>query len=556
MNEELLTRANAWLEVDPDPETSAELADLIAGPRDELERRFGPRLEFGTAGLRGALGAGPTRMNRVLVRTAAAGVVEALKASDCLTGPVVIGCDARTNSDVFALDSARVMAARGAKIILLPKELPTPVLAFAVRHFDAAAGVMVTASHNPPADNGYKVYWGDGAQIVEPTDALISANIDSVGLLSDLDLADENDPLIQRVDDEVLAVYLDTIINGSVLGPRPKAKLRIVYTAMHGVGGATMQRLWTQAGFDPLLEVAEQFLPDPAFPTVPFPNPEEPGAMDLSIELAKAQKADLVIANDPDADRLAVAIPLADSPGWRALSGNEIGWLLSNYLLANGSGENRLVATTIVSSTMLSSIADSYNVHSTRTLTGFKWIVRPGLADPSKNFVFGYEEAIGFACNKAVRDKDGVSAALTFAQLTSELLDEGRTIEDALDDLARAHGVHLTDQISLRFDGQGAQTILSNLMERLRSQRPTEVAGEPILDWLDHLEPNDLPATNAVTISTKSLRIVIRPSGTEPKLKIYLEARQAVHSGLVSARKIANEQIQAAGTQMRKIFAS
>ncbi len=549
--------ARAWLHVDPDPATRSELEELMAGPPDELERRFAGRLAFGTAGLRGELGAGPTRMNRVLVRSAAAGVVEALKASNALKRPIVIGCDARTNSDVFAADSARVMAARGATVVLLPPQLPTPVLAFAVRHLNASAGIMVTASHNPPADNGYKVYWGDGAQIVQPIDELIAGHIDQVGLISETELAAANDPRISQAGDEVLAAYLKQTVAASVQGSVPsRPDLRVVYSAMHGVGGATLARLWSSAGFDAFMPVPEQFMPDPRFPTVHFPNPEEPGAMDLALALAKLEQAELIIANDPDADRLAIAIPPRnpDEGDWRVLSGNEIGWLLAEYLLTHSEGRERLVVTTIVSSAMLTRIAAQHSVHSARTLTGFKWIVRPGLSDPTKRFVFGYEEAIGYACGSLVRDKDGISGALIFAQLLGELLSNGRSVHHALDDLAIQHGVHVTDQVSLRFDGEDAQSTLDAMMQSLRADPPENLADQAVSSWIDHLTEGELPPTNAVTFTTSTMRVVVRPSGTEPKLKIYLESVQPRSADLDGSRKAAKAEMQQSVREMLALF--
>ncbi|MFV1989856.1 MAG: phospho-sugar mutase [Acidimicrobiales bacterium] len=555
MSDELQNAARNWLRVDPDPTTRAELEALITGPTNELESRFTGRLAFGTAGLRGELGAGPLRMNRVLVRSAAAGVVDALKAAGSLEGPIVIGCDARTNSDVFAHDSARVIAARGAEVVLLPPQLPTPVLAYAVRYLNASAGIMVTASHNPPRDNGYKVYWGDGAQIVEPIDALIASHIDEAGLLTETDLVALDDASISQAGDEVLSSYLSRVVEESVQGSEPvRPDLKVVYSAMHGVGGQTLARLWALAGLRPFVPVEAQFEPDPLFPTVPFPNPEEPGAMDLALTLARETEAALVIANDPDADRLAIAIPPIDNEGWRVLTGNEIGWLLSDYLLTHSQGAERLVTTTIVSSTMLTRIAAQHSVHSARTLTGFKWIVRPALQDPDKNFIFGYEEAIGYACGDLVRDKDGVSGALIFAQMVGDLTSRGLTVHDALDELAQAHGVHITDLVALRFDGDNAQTKLNDLMHRLRSDPPKGLANGTLTSWTDHAEGGELPATNAITFTTETMRGVVRPSGTEPKLKIYLESVQPSSNGLEQARFAAEDQMRLAISEMLALF--
>ncbi|HSL56916.1 MAG TPA: phospho-sugar mutase [Acidimicrobiales bacterium] len=443
----LVDAVAAWHAADPDPDTRAEVERLVAdGDLTGLRDRFGSRLSFGTAGLRGALGAGPNRMNRLVVRQAAAGLVAHV-------GPgarVVVGYDARHRSDDFALDTARVVAAAGGTALVLPRPLPTPVVAFAVRQLGADAGVMVTASHNPPADNGYKVYLGDGAQIVPPADAEISARI-LAAAEGPIALAAEDDPAIVHLGDEVLDAYL--VMAAACATPGGPRRADLVYTAMHGVGRDVVHAALRRAGFAHPHDVVAQAEPDPDFSTVAFPNPEEPGALDLSLALAVEVGADAVLANDPDADRLGVAVPDAAAPGgWRALTGNEIGALLADHLLARSTGADRLVVTTIVSSRLLQAQAAAAGVRYAETLTGFKWIVRPGLADPSARFLFGYEEALGYAVSADVRDKDGVTAAVVFAELVAGLRAEGRTVIDRLDDLARRHGLHATDTWSIRFD--------------------------------------------------------------------------------------------------------
>jgi phosphomannomutase len=389
--EDLRQQVEAWIAADPDEGTSRELRSLLAaGDVDGLAERFDGPLEFGTAGLRGRLGAGPHRMNRLVVRQAAAGLAAYLGSGST----VVIGHDARHKSLRFAEDTARVLAAAGCRAIVLPRALPTPVLAFAVRHFGADGGVMVTASHNPPADNGYKVFLADGAQIVPPHDTVISEHI-AVAATRDIRSATASDARIERVDESVVDEYLAMVERCRL--DRDVAPLDVVYTALHGVGRDVLVAALERSGLRTPLVVAAQAEPDPDFPTVDFPNPEEAGALNLALEMARDTDADLVIANDPDADRLGVAVPTPD--GWRPLTGNEIGILLADHVLCHTSGENRLVVTTIVSSRMLSAMAERHGVRYAETLTGFKWIVRPGLEDPTSHFVMGYEEALGYSVN-------------------------------------------------------------------------------------------------------------------------------------------------------------
>jgi len=518
----LLDRAKAWLADDPDPDTRTALDRLLdaAGSGDEgaaaeLLDAFAGRLEFGTAGLRGALGPGPNRMNRAVVTRAAAGLAAHLRT---LHGTahlsVVVGYDARHKSDAFARDTAEAMEGAGIHALVLPRPLPTPVLAFAIRHLGCAAGVMVTASHNPPQDNGYKVYLGDGTQIVPPSDAEISACIDAVGAVADV----PRGAGWERLDDGVLSAYLAAV--ASLIPADAPREVSIAYTPMHGVGGDVVLRALEAAGYPAPRVVAAQFRPDPDFPTVSFPNPEEPGAMDLALEEGVESDADVVIANDPDADRCAVAVPTRDrgahgGPAYRMLRGDEVGWLLGWWLHQRGA--RGVYANSIVSSSLLARMAASYGLEHSETLTGFKWIGRvPGLA-------FGYEEALGYCVDPAqVADKDGVSAALRVVEMVAVLRAAGRTVHDVLDDLAIEHGLHATDQLSVRVDDVA---LISGAMARLRAAPPESVAGldvESVEDLEDGLD--GLPPTDGVRLRlAEHTRVIVRPSGTEPKLKCYLE---------------------------------
>ncbi|MFN8148391.1 MAG: phospho-sugar mutase [Candidatus Nanopelagicales bacterium] len=514
---DLLDRARAWLDDDPDPDTRTQLDRLLdaAGSGDEgaaaeLHDCFDGRLEFGTAGLRGALGPGPNRMNRAVVTRAAAGLAAYLGPG----GTVVVGYDARHKSDAFARDTAEVMEGAGLHAVVLPRPLPTPVLAFAIRHVGAVAGVMVTASHNPPQDNGYKVYLGDGSQIVPPADAEISAAIDAVGAVSQVPRGDGWETL----DDAVLDAYVAT--DAALVPADAPRDVTVAYTPMHGVGGDVLVRVLEQAGFPAPRLVRAQWAPDPDFPTVSFPNPEEPGAMDLALEEGLESDADVVVANDPDADRCAAAVPTRDrgasgGPAYRMLRGDELGALLGWWVHERGA--RGVYACSIVSSTLLGKMAASYGLEHRTTLTGFKWIGRvPGLA-------YGYEEAIGYCVDPAhVSDKDGVSAALLLVELVAALKSQGRTVHDVLDDLAIAHGLHATDQLSVRVSDL---SLIADAMARLRSAPPTEVAGLAV-EAFDDLEDgvDGLPPTDGVRLSlAESTRVIVRPSGTEPKLKCYLE---------------------------------
>lgn len=512
--DDLIARAQAWLAEDPDPETARELAALLdAGDTAELADRFRGMLQFGTAGLRGELGAGPMRMNRNVVIRAAAGLAAHLKARGHAGGLVVVGYDARYKSADFARDTAAVMIGAGLRAAVLPRPLPTPVLAFAIRHLGAVAGVEVTASHNPPRDNGYKVYLGDGSQIVSPVDAEIAAQIDAIAALADVPRPDSG---WQDLGDEVLEAYLER--TDAVLTPGSPRSVRTVYTAMHGVGKDVVLAAFARAGFPAPVLVAEQAEPDPAFPTVAFPNPEEPGAMDLSFATAARVEPDIVIANDPDADRCAVAVPDdASDSGWRMLRGDEVGALLAAHLVHKGA--EGVFAESIVSSSLLGRIAEAAGVGYEETLTGFKWISRV------EGLRYGYEEALGYCVDpEGVRDKDGVTAALLVAELASELKEQDRTLTDLLDDLAMAHGLHATDQLSVRVEDL---SVIASAMAALRAQPPLSLAGLRVTSAEDlNRGTATLPPTDGLRYYLEGdykARVIVRPSGTEPKLKCYLE---------------------------------
>ncbi|MEJ7800778.1 MAG: phospho-sugar mutase, partial [Ilumatobacter sp.] len=452
--ENLENVAGRWLAAEPDDDIRAELQALIDGDPDEFAERFDGRLQFGTAGLRAAVGAGPNRMNRLVVRQAAAGLARYLLDTDprATERGVVIGFDARRKSDVFAADTARVMAAHGIRAMLFDQYVPTPVVAWSITELDAAAGVVVTASHNPPADNGYKVYLADGAQIVPPHDAGIAACIDRYDPTA-VQLGPDGDQLIGTVGDELFDAYLAAI---PAVRRRPDvAGLPVAYTPMHGVGGATIMRAFTAAGLPEPIAVTEQFEPDATFPTVSFPNPEEPGAMDLLIQTALSSGAALALANDPDADRLAVAIPQPDG-SWRRLGGDEIGWLFADYLLEWTDGADRLVVTTLVSSSMLGKMATAHGVHSVETFTGFKWIAREVLDRPQLDFVMGYEQALGYLVARRPLDKECISAAVLFAEMAAAAAADGRTMQGWLDDIEARYGRHVLADASVRMEADEA----------------------------------------------------------------------------------------------------
>ncbi|MFD6340275.1 phospho-sugar mutase [Streptomyces sp. NPDC060131] len=512
--QDLVARAKAWQAEDPDSDTREELGKIIdAGDTATLAERFAGTLQFGTAGLRGELGAGPMRMNRAVVIRAAAGLAAYLRAQGHGDGLVVIGYDARYKSADFARDTAAVMTGAGLRAAVLPRPLPTPVLAFAVQHLGAVAGVEVTASHNPPQDNGYKVYLGGGSQIVPPADGEIAARIAAVGPLAGVARPDDGWEILG---DDVLAAYLAR--TDAVLTPGTPRTARVVHTALHGVGTETLLAAFARAGFPEPALVAEQAVPDPAFPTVAFPNPEEPGAMDLAFATARRVRPDLIIANDPDADRCAVAVPDDTAvSGWRMLTGDEVGALLAAHLVHKGA--TGTFAESIVSSSLLGRIAGAAELGYEETLTGFKWIARV------EGLRYGYEEALGYCVDPdGVRDKDGITAALLVAELASELKAKDRTLTDLLDDLAVTHGLHATDQLSVRVRDL---SLIAAAMRRLRETPPTELAGLSVASAEDLTRGTDaLPPTDGLRYHLEGAyraRVIVRPSGTEPKLKCYLE---------------------------------
>ena len=519
--ETLFTTAQNWLNQDPDQETRAELEQLIAeakaGKADaqvELANRFNGRLQFGTAGLRGRLQAGSMGMNRVLVAQAAGGLAEYLKGYD-KEPSIVIGYDGRKNSDVFARDTAEIMAGAGIKAYLLPRKLPTPVLAYAIQYFDTTAGVMVTASHNPPEDNGYKVYLGKangGGQIVSPADKEIAALIDKVATGNIKDLPRSQNFTV--LSDEIVDAY---IAKTASLAKEPACDINYVYTAMHGVGYEVLSKTLAKAGLPQPHIVADQVWPDGTFPTVNFPNPEEKGALDLAIEVAKKHNAEFIIANDPDADRLAVALP--DAAGnWKPLHGNVIGCYLGWYLAKqyHAQGKKGVLACSLVSSPALAEIAKKYGFDSEETLTGFKYIGKVN------GLLFGFEEALGYLVDPdKVRDKDGISAAIVFLDLVRSLKKEGKTLADYAADFTKEFGAYVSGQISIRVSDLSE---IGKLMSALRNNPPAEVGGFKVATFLDHTK-TDRQSDILVFVLENGSRLIARPSGTEPKIKFYLDAR-------------------------------
>jgi len=557
-------QVRAWIADDPDPATRDDLSTLLAaaqehddGARRELVDRFSGLLQFGTAGLRGALGGGPNRMNRAVVIRAAAGLAAYLH--DELHGErpkVVIGYDARHRSSDFAHDSAAVLAAAGAEVLLMPRSLPTPVLAFAVRHLSADAGIMVTASHNPAADNGYKVYLGgravtgagQGAQIVPPMDADIAAKIAAVESVASVPRAEGGWTVLG---DDVVDAYVSAVVALAPRDDEARARaraLRIVLTPMHGVGAATATRVLAEAGFTDVTVVPLQAEPDPDFPTVSFPNPEEPGALDLAMALAVSTQADIILALDPDADRCAAAVVDPRTGAWRALHGDETGALLGADGAAHAA--EGTLACSIVSSRLLSRIAESAHLGFASTLTGFKWIAR------TDGLVFGYEEALGYCVAPAlVRDKDGMSASLRVATLAARLKAEGRGLVDELDAIARRHGLYLTSQVAARFDDPGK---IAAILDRLRDAAPATLAGSPVTTVTDLSAGVDglLPTDGFRLFTEADDRVVVRPSGTEPKVKCYLEvvvplAPDAADEDVAAARATARARLDALASDLR-----
>lgn len=544
--QQLLEQARTWAAIDPDTETKAQLEGIIAqveagdaAATMDLADRFSGTLQFGTAGLRAELGAGPMRMNRVVVQRAAQGLADYATARASAEGwekiSAVVGFDARKNSDIFALDTAAIFTAAGIEVHLMPSALPTPVTAWATREYGAEIGVMVTASHNPPNDNGYKVYLGGaavepgarGAQIVPPFDGDIAAAIAAVDA-----------PVLAADGWKVLpeSVAADYIARVAPLVEQKDRDLKIVLTPMHGVGGQTAEAVLRQAGFTNVTLVPEQAEPDPLFSTVAFPNPEEPGALDLAMELAKKIDADLIIANDPDADRAAFAVKRNGT--WAMLRGDEAGAILATRVLASVSDPAEATfANSIVSSRLAGAIARAAGVAHRETLTGFKWIARV------ENLAFGYEEALGYCVDHAqVRDKDGISAALVMADYAQVLKDAGSSLPALLDEIATEHGLYATDQLSVRVDDLAQ---IPTMMQRLRAIPPAELAESPVVSVEDLTEGTDaLPPTDGMRYYTEdSTRVIVRPSGTEPKLKCYLEVVVPVITTVADARTVADTKL-------------
>ncbi|MBI3180964.1 MAG: phospho-sugar mutase [Myxococcales bacterium] len=542
---ELRRRAEEWRQADPDPETAAELAELIRREDwAELHDRFAQRLEFGTAGLRGVIGAGPNRMNRAVVRTTTSGLARYLKrvSPDASRRGVVVGRDGRRMSRELAEDTACVLAAEGIPALVFPKMAPTPLTAFATTHLCAAAAVMITASHNPPEYNGYKVYWGNGAQIVPPHDRGIASEIDAVGSAQRVRLLEPEQArragLWRDLPCSVERAYLDAILRlGLQRGP---LELTVVYTAMHGVGGRLAEAAFREAGLRSFHPVPAQQEPDGAFPTVRFPNPEEPGAMDLATKLAEEVRADLVLANDPDADRLAVMARGADGR-LRQLSGNEVGVLLGHYLLSEGGGAGRpLVITTIVSSAQLGQIARELGARYDETLTGFKWVANRAMElerTEGVRFAFGYEEALGYTVGTVARDKDGIGSALVFADLAEWCRRRGASVPGYLEEVQRRYGLYVSKQANFTFKGAEGAEVISRIMEGFRLSPPERIGELAVLAINDYrtqerraggeVRPLSLPQSNVISYELESgSRVTLRPSGTEPKIKYYFELRE------------------------------
>lgn len=534
----MMEQVTRWLEKDPDPRTREELQHLIDEQNiAELEDRFSRRLEFGTAGLRGKVGCGPNRMNRLVIQETATGLGHYLmeQIKDAAQRGVVIGYDGRPDSCQFAHDTASVLTSLGIKVYLTHKVAATPIVAFGVKHFNAAAAVVVTASHNPPEYNGFKVYWENGAQIIPPHDSGIAAEIEQAATkpvpLMSLDDAEKHGLLVWLKDD-YYQTYRSTMNTNPLLANHTAPEsIGVAYTAMHGVGAEMAETLLQDAGFTKVYSVKEQREPDGSFPTVNFPNPEEDGAMDMVIALAKANNADIACANDPDADRFAVAARKPDDE-YQMLTGDQVGSLFGYYLLSKTDANKQLVGNTIVSSTLLSKIARSMGAEYYQTLTGFKWLTNIAMQKQTaeKQFLFAYEEALGYTVGNKVWDKDGLSALVAFAQLTAELKSQGKTVWDQLEAIYRQHGMYVNAQHSTALDPKDPP-----VGDKLRAAQPTMIAGRSVelLEDLKALtrtyadgktESIDLPASDVLIYHLSGgARVIVRPSGTEPKLKCYYE---------------------------------
>ena len=552
MDSKLREDAERWMAEDPDPATRNELAGLLqAGDEAALRDRFGTRLQFGTAGLRGVIGAGPNRFNRSVVIRTTAGLARYLlrEVPDAKERGVVVGYDGRRLSRESASDAAAVLAGHGIPARVFDEFAPTPLTAFAVRHLQAAAGVMITASHNPPEYNGYKVYWANAAQIVPPHDKGIAATIDEAGPLAGVERVEEEEArergLYLDLGDEVASAYLREV-QALSLGGKGRDPLRVVYTPLHGVGGPLALRALRNHGFNNVYPVEDQMRADPAFPTVRFPNPEEEGAMDHALALATTLQADVVLANDPDADRLAAAVRLPDG-GYRMLTGNQIGAILAGWLMERDTEGERLVISTIVSSPMVGVMARELGVHYDEVLTGFKWIANRAMEREQKEglrFLFGFEEALGYSVGTICRDKDGIGAAAVFAELAADARSRGRSVLDELADLNRRFGVWLSRQHAVTLPGSSGKQRIAQLMEGFRQAPPKTIGGLAVERIRDYREKTirapdgaslgtlDLPASNVLAFDLEGgTRVIARPSGTEPKIKYYFDLQEPVSGG-------------------------
>ncbi len=583
---DVVTAARRWIAIDPDPATRDRLESMLADEPDRVERIFAGRIAFGTAGLRAALGPGPTQMNRVVVAQTTAGLARWLQ-QNVGFGNVVVAFDARHYSEAFARDAAAELAAGGFGAELLVGPTPTPVLAHAVLDRDAIAGIMVTASHNPRVDNGYKLYLSDGIQLVDPADAEIAAAIAQVATeheavassaLERLDAEEVTGDERQRRLEPLRSSTVTELLGGGLgsgavtqLDEQPQRRhieaavaalltdhrdVGVLYTAMHGVGGAHLIACFAAAGFLPPQVVPEQFEPDPEFPTAAFPNPEEPGALDLAYAQAATADPppDIIIANDPDADRLAVAVPDRDGV-WNRLTGDQVGFLFLDHVLRHRSGAKApLVASSIVSSRFINRIAEARGARSVRTLTGFKWVARPVVDQPDAEYLMGYEEALGYCIGDRVRDKDGISAALVIAEIAAGLKAEGKTLQDRLDDLAAEYGLFATSQVIVSFVGMSDRE-QADVKRRAATMVPDSVGGVPVVE-VEHLaDGRRLPPTAGVVIDlADDSRVVIRPSGTEPKMKAYLEVIEETADDVATARARADERLERLADGVRELL--
>ena len=512
----LLVQPKDWIDADPDPRTRSTLDELASSP-ELLASYFGTKLSFGTAGLRAERGVGPSRMNRVSVRTAARAIGGYLHSRGLAENGIVIGYDARPDSDVYAMDSARLLTAMGVRCWLIDDHVPTPVVVWHQTKLRAAGTIVVTASHNPSRDSGYKVYGPDGTQIRPPIDREIESLMDFDSLPTETDLAQPEE--VSKLDSrDAISSYVRAVITQPAALTNAKSIPKWVYTPLCGVGGATLEAACSWAGMPSPIRVDSQFAPDGSFPDLPFPNPEEVGVLDKAFQTADNNNVDLVLANDPDADRLAVAVKTKD--GWNQLSGDELGLLLCDYQLRTTSGDNRLTASSVVSSEAVAGLCAMHDVEHVRTLTGFKWIMEPAVSRPEKNWIFGYEEALGYSINKAVLDKDGISAAIKFLQVVEYLNSRDMGPLDRLDELALEIGLFVSHQVSGQFELDTIDTTLN----MLRDTPPEVINGSRIVSTIDWLDKSPPLATNLIELRSEGgIRIAIRPSGTEPKVKIYLE---------------------------------